>query len=77
LKQYTSRDSYTNSNREIVYRFGRIEKALEDMHAWREDFGMLPYDLVALGCSRRDLDAWIHTLETGIHKTGRKFNPAI
>ncbi|TRM08768.1 hypothetical protein FH966_14795 [Lentibacillus cibarius] len=72
LKEYAVRSHYA-SNSIIVYRFGRIEKALKNMYIWRNDFGLFPEQLQNLGCTQKDLNEWIRTLETGVHKTGRVF----
>lgn len=72
LKNYSVRQNYA-SNKVTVYRFGRIEQALESMYRWKRNFKEFPKDLIDIGCNKKDLEIWIQTLETGVHKSGKKF----
>lgn len=72
LKKYYVRDNYSN-NTMTIYGFGRIEQALKQMYRWKCDLSTLPEDLKQEDCSIKDLDTWIATLETGVHKSGRSF----
>jgi hypothetical protein len=71
LQRYQVRDHYKNLKL-TVFRFGRLESAKQQMYAWRENFNEFPKELIDLGCTKRDLEVWIVTIETGVHKTGRK-----
>lgn len=74
LKQYEVRPYYSN-NKVTIYSFGRIENALKDMISWRKDFTTFPHELKKNGCTKKELDLWIETLETGTHtRTGKKFS---
>lgn len=66
-----------DSGRKFVYGFGRLELAIEKMYSWRDDFKSFPVELIDLGCGRNDLNDWIHTIETGITKTGKQFKAVI
>ncbi|MBM4765453.1 hypothetical protein [Bacillus sp. B15-48] len=73
LKCYQTREYYSN-NKITVYSFGRIDTALKKMYSWKKDFSYFPKELKNAGCKKEDLESWIETLETGVHKkTGRKF----
>lgn len=72
LKEYAVRKHYS-SRSIIIYRFGRLEIALSDMKKWKRNFNLFPKELKKEGFCKKDLDQWIRTLETGIHKTGRIF----
>lgn len=60
-----------------VYRFGRKEIAIRNMHNWKVHYEEFPEDLTALGCNKKDLEEWIRTLETGISKTGKQLKSII
>lgn len=56
-----------------LYKFGRIDVALENMYTWRDDFEkMFPKELVDMGYDWNDLHNWILSLETGYSNRGRK-----
>ncbi|PFZ07186.1 hypothetical protein COL60_19405 [Bacillus pseudomycoides] len=56
-----------------LYKFGRLDNALERMYAWRDDFeNKFPAELLNLGYDWNDLHDWILSLETGYSKKGRK-----
>lgn len=69
LYEYTNTG---NSNKQSLYGFGRKEKALKNMRVWRKDFSLFPKELVEFGCTKKDLNEWIKTLETGVTKTGKR-----
>lgn len=48
-----------NVKKMTVYRFGRIEKARENMEVWKEDINTMPKELKELGCTRDDIHRWI------------------
>lgn len=74
LKAYSVRTNYSRPYK-TVYKFGRIETALQNMKAWKSDFSSFPGELKELGLNKTDLDNWIKTLETGKHtRTGREFD---
>lgn len=56
-----------------IFRFGRVEKAIENMYTWRDDFDKFPKELKDLGYDFDDLQDWILTLETNVTKTGKSF----
>lgn len=62
------------SNSIIVYRFGRIDFALNKLYRWKNDFRYVPEELKKEGCTMKDIKTWIRTLETGVHKSGRRFS---
>lgn len=68
LRLYDSEITYSKDKRTRVYRFGREDKALEQMYKWRKDFSTFPKELINLGCVRRDLESWIMTLEGRTNK---------
>lgn len=76
LRKYKVR-SYYESNKKTVYRFGRIEDALSRMYFWKRNFELFPHELKVYGCTYDDLLSWINTLENGVHKTGRTFEPIV
>ncbi|MCX8045517.1 MAG: hypothetical protein N3A70_01370 [Anoxybacillus gonensis] len=43
------------------------------MKRWKRRFTEFPQELLELGCSMKDLEQWIQTIETGVTKTGRIF----
>ena len=56
-----------------LYKFGRLDNALERMYVWRDDFeNKFPAELLNLGYDWNDLHDWILSLETGYSKKGRK-----
>lgn len=63
LKQYAVRQNYANQ-KIILYSFGRMEKALQNMYAWKNDFSTFPRELTDIGCTKRDLLSWIRKIET-------------
>jgi hypothetical protein len=76
LRAYHSSEEVYQGKR-YVYSFGRVEKAIESMRRWKNDFRSFPVELTELGCTRKDLEGWIKTLETGVTKTGKKINAVI
>jgi hypothetical protein len=64
-------------SKKIVYRFGRLEVAIEKMRKWKTDFETFPEELKELECTKKDLIQWISTIETGVTKTGKKFKAVI
>lgn len=63
LKEYRRRENYAD-NKVIVYRFGRLENALEDMIFWINNFDEAPQDLIRLGATKKDLESWIRKIQT-------------
>ncbi|MFD3218825.1 hypothetical protein [Bacillus sp. BR_7a] len=60
-------------NTNILYKFGRIEKALENMYEMRDDFeGRFPSELKEKGYDWEDINDWILSIETGYSKHGNK-----
>ncbi|PEK65938.1 hypothetical protein [Bacillus pseudomycoides] len=56
-----------------LYKFGRLDIALENMYVWRDDFETkFPKELLNMEYDWNDLHEWILSLETGYSKTGRK-----
>ncbi|MED1560072.1 hypothetical protein [Bacillus paramycoides] len=56
-----------------LYKFGRLDIALENMYAWRDDFeDKFPKELLNMGYDWNDLHDWILSIETGDSKWGRK-----
>lgn len=56
-----------------LYKFGRLDIALENMYAWRDDFeAKFPKELLNIGYDWNNLHDWILSLETGYSKKGRK-----
>lgn len=76
LRKYKVR-RYYESNKKTIYGFGRIDNALTQMYEWRNNFTKFPQELIDRGCTYDDLLEWIDTLENGVHKTGRTFDPVI
>lgn len=68
LFEYSNTGTY---NTQSLYGFGRKEIALNNMRKWRKDFSLFPKELIEFGCTRKDLNEWIKTLETGVTKTGK------
>lgn len=60
-----------------VCSFGRNDKALKKLKEWKDDFNSFPRPLRELGCTKGDLLEWIITVETGVTKTGKRFNGAV
>ena len=56
----------------VLYRFGRLEKALENLYDWRMNYEKTPKELLNFGYEWHDLHEWVNTLEMGYSKTGRK-----
>ncbi|MFB6732588.1 hypothetical protein ACFCVW_29730 [Bacillus mobilis] len=60
-------------NTTILYKFGRIEKALENMYEMRDNFeGCFPSELKEKGYDWEDINDWILSIETGYSKHGNK-----
>ncbi|WP_179885280.1 hypothetical protein [Bacillus cereus] len=56
-----------------LYKFGRMDIALENMYTWRDNFkSMFPKELLNMGYDWNDLHNWILSLETGYSNNGRK-----
>lgn len=56
-----------------LYKFGRVDIALENMYVWRDDFeDKFPIELLDMGYDWSDLHNWILSLETGYSNKGRK-----
>ncbi|PGK19267.1 hypothetical protein CN903_24840 [Bacillus cereus] len=56
-----------------LYKFGRVDIALENMYTWRDNFeSMFPKELLNIGYDWNDLHNWILSLETGYSNKGRK-----
>jgi hypothetical protein len=64
-------------SKKIVYKFGRLELAIEKMRKWKMNFETFPVALKELGCTKKDLIQWINTIETGVTKTGKRFKAVI
>lgn len=71
LKEYAVREHYI-SPKITLYAFGRIEKALEKMYYWRDNFKEFPKELEKVGCTKKDLLNWIRKLERDINGKLRK-----
>lgn len=72
LKKYRRQPEPFYSNKISVFSFGRIENALKQMRDWEKDFENFPNELLQLGCDLDDLQAWIKTLETGVHEKSKR-----
>ncbi|WP_255290567.1 hypothetical protein [Bacillus cereus] len=56
-----------------LYKFGRLDIALENIYACRDDFeDKFPKELMNMGYDWNDLHDWILSIETGDSKWGRK-----
>ncbi|MCI0767258.1 hypothetical protein [Bacillus sp. TL12] len=56
-----------------LYKFGRLDIALENMYAWRDEFDTkFPEELLKMGYDWNDLHSWVLSLETGYSNKGRK-----
>ncbi|MDF9504987.1 hypothetical protein P5808_27810 [Bacillus cereus] len=55
-----------------LYKFGRLETALENMFEWRNEFELFPKELLEMGYTWEDLHEWVTTLETGYSPRGIK-----
>lgn len=64
LKAYSVRSNYAKPY-VTVYKFGRVERALKNMKAWKNDFNSFPGELKELGLNKKDLDSWIRAIESG------------
>lgn len=74
LTQYCVKDAFSTKNERHVFSFGNSNIALLKMKSWLGRFDKdFPEQLKNLGYTRRDLEYWIKTLETGFTKNGRKF----
>ena len=62
LNEYAVRKNYS-TNRMTIYRFGRIENALEKMYRWQNNFSEFPNELKKLGFNKYDLNKWIDRVE--------------
>lgn len=62
LKKYDGRIMF-GTKKKTLYRFGRLENALNEMKIWLEDMNCLPLALQELGCSEENLIEWINSIE--------------
>lgn len=63
LKMYDTEVTYSKDKRVVLYRFGREEKALQNMYLWLSDINKMPVELKELNCNKDDLKKWIYQLE--------------
>ncbi|THD15772.1 hypothetical protein CI793_11215 [Anoxybacillus ayderensis] len=73
LCMYVGTQEYSSRKEKRVYAFGEARRALVKMKRWKRRFTEFPQELLELGCSMKDLEQWIQTIETGVTKTGRIF----
>lgn len=62
LKKYDGTIMF-GSRKKTLYRFGRLENALEKMKFWLQDINCLPLPLQELGCNEEDIKKWIDSIE--------------
>lgn len=74
LYEYCNSESKTKQS---LYGFGRKEVAIKNMRKWKREFSLFPQELRDFGCTMKDLNDWIRTMETGVTKTGKKFKAII
>lgn len=69
LRTYDSSITYSKNKKVTLYRFGRLDNAIEEIEEWRKDPGKLPQKLKELNCTRGDLVSWIDYLR---NKTAKR-----
>lgn len=75
LTEYCGNQDFTTKKEQHVFGFGNSRTALLKMKRWLRCFDTeFPRELTERGYTKEDLIIWIETLETGITKTGKKFN---
>jgi hypothetical protein len=74
LTEYCGNQEFSTKIERHVYSFGNSRMALLKMKRWIRKFNTeFPADLKNMGYTKKDLEQWINTLETGVTARGRKF----
>ncbi|WP_244988938.1 hypothetical protein [Robertmurraya siralis] len=78
LTEYCGNQEFNTKKETHVFSFGNSRIALLKMKRWLSRFETeFPPELIERGYTKKDLKSWIKTLESGITKTGKKFNVEI